>query len=119
MSAYIDADLTCDDFTPDERNSYQGGDWAVIAVYFVIVFVIGFYAMWTDRKKKSNVDSYYLGGRSMHWIMVGCSLFGSNIGSEHFIGTGGTGAASGISVGLYEWTAMLNLLALGYFEQSN
>ena len=34
---------------------------------------------------------------------VGFSLFASNIGSEHFIGLSGTGAASGIAVGAFEF----------------
>ena len=36
-------------------------------------------------------------------IQVGPSLFVSNIGSEHFIGLAGSGAATGIGVGSYEW----------------
>ena len=34
---------------------------------------------------------------------VGASIFGSNIGSEHFIGLAGAGAASGIVLILFEW----------------
>ena len=33
---------------------------------------------------------------------MGASLFASNIGSEHFIGLAGSGAASGLAVGVYE-----------------
>ena len=33
---------------------------------------------------------------------VGASLFASNIGSEHFIGLAGSGAAAGIAVGAFE-----------------
>merc|ERR1719489_247383 len=38
----------------------------------------------------------------MHWILVGASLFASNIGSGHFIGLAGTGAASGIGIAGFE-----------------
>ena len=34
---------------------------------------------------------------------MGFSLFASNIGSEHFIGLSGSGAASGIGVGAFEF----------------
>ena len=34
---------------------------------------------------------------------VGPSLFASNIGSEHFVGLAGSGAATGIGVVSYEW----------------
>lgn len=41
---------------------------------------------------------------SVHFLVqVGASLFASNIGSGHFVGLAGTGAASGIAVGGFEW----------------
>ena len=36
-------------------------------------------------------------------FQVGPSLFASNIGSEHFVGLAGSGAATGIGVVSYEW----------------
>jgi len=42
------------------------------------------------------------------WILqVGASLFASNIGSEHFIGLAGSGAASGVAVGAFELNVSL------------
>ena len=52
--------------------------------------------------KRNTIDSYFLAGRSMTWVFVGASLFASNIGSEHFIGLAGSGAASGLAVGAFE-----------------
>lgn len=52
--------------------------------------------------KRNTIDSYFLAGRRMTWLFVGASLFASNIGSEHFIGLAGSGAASGIGVGAFE-----------------
>ena len=48
---------------------------------------------------------------------MGASLFSSNIGSEHFVGLAGTGAASGVAVVFYEWIVMyfFNLLS-SYYE---
>ncbi|KAB7504967.1 Sodium/myo-inositol cotransporter [Armadillidium nasatum] len=46
--------------------------------------------------------------------MIGASLFASNIGSEHFIGLAGSGAASGIYVGAFELNAMILLQLLGW-----
>ena len=37
------------------------------------------------------------------YLQVGASLFSSNIGSEHFVGLAGIGAASGIAMVMYEW----------------
>lgn len=38
---------------------------------------------------------------------VGASLFASNIGSEHFIGLAGSGAAGGIGVGAFEFNVII------------
>ncbi|GFO49601.1 sodium/glucose cotransporter 4 [Plakobranchus ocellatus] len=46
---------------------------------------------------------------------VGASLFSSNIGSEHFVGLAGTGAAAGIAMILYEWSSMLLVICLAWF----
>ena len=35
-------------------------------------------------------------------IQIGASLFASNVGSGHFIGLAGSGAASGFAVGAFE-----------------
>ena len=51
----------------------------------------------------------------MHWIPVGASLFASNIGSEHFIGLAGSGAASGVAIATYEMNAIFILMLLGWF----
>lgn len=87
-------------------------DIAVVALYFILVFVIGFLAMW--KANRSTVSGYFLAGRSMTWIVIGASLFVSNIGSEHFIGLAGSGAASGFAVGAWEFNALLLLQLLGW-----
>ncbi|XP_035006675.2 sodium/myo-inositol cotransporter [Hippoglossus stenolepis] len=87
-------------------------DIIVVAIYFVLVLAIGFLAM---RKANHNtVSGYFLAGRSMNWAAIGASLFVSNIGSEHFIGLAGSGAASGISVAAWELNALLLLQLLGW-----
>jgi solute carrier family 5 (sodium/myo-inositol cotransporter), member 3 len=66
------------------------------------------------KHNRSNVQGYFLAGRSMIWLFVGSSLFASNIGSEHFIGLAGSGAASGYSVGAFELNAMIVIQLLGW-----
>lgn len=39
----------------------------------------------------------------MALVQVGASLFASNVGSGHFIGLAGSGAAAGIAAVAYEW----------------
>lgn len=43
-------------------------------------------------------------------LQIGASLFSSNIGSEHFIGLAGSGAASGIAVVAFEWGVRYEIL---------
>ncbi|OIN58230.1 sodium:solute symporter [Arsenicibacter rosenii] len=85
-------------------------DYAIIAVYFLIVFAIGFYFA---RQERSSTE-YFLAGRHVGWFAVGASLFASNISTEHFIGLSGTGYASGLATGNFEWSASVCLLILGW-----
>lgn len=87
-------------------------DIAVVALYFVLVLAIGLLAMW--KANRSTVSGYFLAGRTMNWVVIGASLFVSNIGSEHFIGLAGSGAASGFAVGAWEFNALLLLQLLGW-----
>lgn len=85
-------------------------DYTVLIAYFAIVFAIGFY----HTRKGHNSAEYFLAGRDVAWWAIGASLFSSNIGSEHFIGLAGSGAASGMAVGHFEWLASLIVLMLGW-----
>uniref|UniRef100_A0A674DR64 Sodium/myo-inositol cotransporter 2 n=1 Tax=Salmo trutta TaxID=8032 RepID=A0A674DR64_SALTR len=75
-------------------------------------FILPFQSMW--KTKRSTVDGYFLAGKSMSWWPVGTSLFASNVGSGHFMGLAGSGAAAGISAVAYEWNGMLMVLLLGW-----
>ncbi|XP_075449935.1 sodium/myo-inositol cotransporter [Ascaphus truei] len=94
------------------RASLEAADIAIVALYFVLVLCFGFFAMW--KSNRSTISGYFLAGRSMTWAAVGASLFVSNIGSEHFIGLSGSGAASGFAVGAWELNALLLLQLLGW-----
>ena len=92
------------------HKSLTGIDIAIIAVYFVVIFAIGFYFA---RKERTSTD-YFLASRNVGWFAIGASLFVSNISTEHFIGLAGSGASSGLAVGSFEWLACLILLVLGW-----
>jgi SSS family solute:Na+ symporter len=92
------------------HKALAGPDIAIIAVYFVIIFAIGFYFSRQER----NSTEYFLAGRDVGWFAIGASLFVSNISTEHFIGLAGSGATSGLAVGDFEWLACLILLLLGW-----
>src|SRR5438309_1578186 len=92
------------------HKALTGVDIAIIAVYFVVIFAIGFYFA---RKERTSTD-YFLASRDVGWFAIGASLFVSNISTEHFIGLAGSGATSGLAVGHFEWLACLILLILGW-----
>ncbi|GFN93997.1 sodium/glucose cotransporter [Plakobranchus ocellatus] len=92
-------------------TNVHAGDIVVIAGYFTFVLAVGLY---TSMKNRGSAGGYFLAGRNMNWIPVGASLFASNIGSLHFVGLAGSGAAGGISVANYELNAIMVLMLLGY-----
>ncbi len=92
------------------HKALAGVDIAIIALYFLVIFSIGFYFA---RRGRTSTD-YFLASRNVGWFAIGASLFVSNISTEHFIGLSGSGASSGLAVGHFEWWACLILLVLGW-----
>ena len=92
------------------HKSLVGVDIAIIAIYFIVIFAIGFYF---SLKERTSAD-YFLASRNVGWFAIGASLFVSNISTEHFIGLAGSGASSGLAVGHFEWLACLIVLILGW-----
>ncbi len=88
-------------------------DWGVLALYFIVIFGVAFWAGRQERKGGESED-FFLAGRNVGWFVIGASLFASNIGSEHLIGLAGTGASSGVPVAQFEILAGLILLLLGW-----
>ncbi|XP_030847741.1 sodium/glucose cotransporter 4 isoform X1 [Strongylocentrotus purpuratus] len=87
-------------------------DIVVIVAYFVFVMLVGVWASF--QSSRATLKGYFLAGKNMLWWPIGASLFSSNIGSGHFIGLAGSGAAGGIAVGAFEFNAMFILLLLGW-----
>ncbi|XP_042299975.1 sodium/glucose cotransporter 1-like, partial [Sceloporus undulatus] len=90
----------------------NAADIAVIVVYFLVVLAVGMWAMYSTNR--GTVGGFFLAGRSMVWWPIGASLFASNIGSGHFVGLAGTGAAGGIAIGGFEWNALVMVVVLGW-----
>lgn len=88
-------------------------DIAIIIIYFGIILWI---ARWASRSKSdsgSAVD-YFLAGRNQGWLVVGASLFASNIGSEIILGVSGAGARGNMPMANFEILAALVLILLGW-----
>ena len=76
-----------------------GFDWAIIGGYFALLLGV---AWWVILKGKETADDYFLAGRNLGWLIVGASIFSSNIGSEHLVGLAGSGATDGVAMAHYE-----------------
>ncbi|MEK9750445.1 MAG: sodium:solute symporter [Flavobacteriaceae bacterium] len=90
-----------------------GIDFAVIGLYFILIFAIAAYVTKKERAS-SSAQGYFLGGRDLGWFAIGASLFASNIGSEHLIGLSGSGARGAFPEAQFEILASLILLLLGW-----
>lgn len=63
-------------------------DWTICVSYLLVVIGLGF---WFSKQQTSN-DQYFFGGRNMHWLPVGLSLFASTFSSNSFVGLPAEGA---------------------------
>jgi SSS family solute:Na+ symporter len=89
-------------------------DFLVIFFYFALILWI---AKWASSSKDdssfSSVD-YFLAGRDQGWLVIGASLFASNIGSEIILGVSGAGARASMPMANFEIIAALVLILLGW-----
>jgi len=85
-------------------------DWVVVGVYFALLLGL---TWWSILRNRDTVDDYFLAGRHLGWVIVGASIFASNIGSEHLVGLAGSGATSGVALAHFELHAWC-LLVLGW-----
>lgn len=85
-------------------------DWIVIGLYFLLIAGV---AWWVIRQPTDTPTDYFLAGRHLGFMIVGASIFSSNIGSEHLVGLAGSGATDGVAMAHYELHAWC-LLVLGW-----
>src|SRR5512139_3574831 len=74
-------------------------DWIIIIVYFGIILGLAWRVM---RQKQRTSTDYFLAGRNLGWLIIGASIFASNIGAEHLVGLAGSGATDGVAMAHYE-----------------
>ncbi len=91
-------------------STLQPLDWIIIAGYFAIILGL---AWWVIKQRQDTSTDYFLAGRHLGWLIVGASIFASNIGSEHLVGLAGSGATDGVAMAHYELHAWC-LLILGW-----
>ena len=90
--------------------SYHFFDWFLPVVYLIILVYIAV----LSGKKTNTVEDLFLARGSLGFIIIGFSLFASNISSTTLIGLAGSAYKSGISVANYEWMAGVVLLIAAF-----
>ena len=89
-------------------------DYSIIVCYFAIILWI---ARWVSKGKRdkefSSVD-YFLAGKDQSWVVIGASLFASNIGSEIILAVSGAGVRANMPMANFEILAVLVLILFGW-----
>ncbi|MCZ6675612.1 MAG: sodium/solute symporter [Verrucomicrobia bacterium] len=69
-------------------------DIAIVILYLAGVLVFG---LWIGRKEKADREGFFLGGKHFSWLLIGTSLFATNISSVQFVGQSGLAYKFGIA----------------------
>jgi SSS family solute:Na+ symporter len=88
-------------------------DIFIILIYFGIILWIAHWASKSKSESGRAVD-YFLAGKNSGWLVIGASLFASNIGSEIILGVSGAGARGNMPMANFEIIASLVLILLGW-----
>ncbi|MEL6986820.1 MAG: sodium/solute symporter, partial [Bacteroidota bacterium] len=89
-------------------------DFIVIGIYFAIILWIARWAATPNKDSKFSSVDYFLAGKNQGWLVIGASLFASNIGSEIILGVSGAGARGDMPLANFEIIASLVLILFGW-----
>lgn len=86
-----------------------------IDVIIIVFYLLGILALgiFSTRKTAMTSVNYFLAGRSLNWVVIGASLFASNISTIHLVGLAASGFEDGLVWGNFEWMASVVLIFLG------
>lgn len=87
---------------------------STIDLAILIAYVLGsrlIFGWYIARKRRqSDTEAYFLGGRNIHWALIGLSFYVSNMSGSTFVGLPGSGYLNGIAVYHYEWLPVVILI---------
>ncbi|MEM1248008.1 MAG: sodium/solute symporter [Acidobacteriota bacterium] len=87
-----------------------GLDLFVFFGFLAAVMAIG---LWAARQEDS-AEEFYLAGRSVGWLGVAGSIFGTNVSAAHLVGMLGIGFSIGFAQSHFELGAIAALMLLAY-----
>jgi len=82
-------------------------DWLVLAGFLVLLVGVVVRSLY---EREADTADYFLAGRNAGWLVIGSSIFASNIGSEHLVGLSGAGMQSGMAMAHWELQSWIILL---------
>jgi SSS family solute:Na+ symporter len=102
--------------TQIERMMGQGVlhtiDFWVIGAYFLVLLLVGFWSSYQANKKKQ--DNLFLAGRSLGWVPIGLTMWGTNVGPSMLITMASSGVLTGVVTGNYSWYAFVFIFLLAF-----
>ena len=84
-------------------------DFAIVAIYLVILLAIGYVASFKQKKKN---ETLFLASHSLNWYNIGFNMWGTNVGPSSLLTFAMIGFTSGITGANVELYAYLFLLLL-------
>lgn len=86
-------------------------DIAVIIVYIVVL--LGIAAM-ASFGKKNRLGNLFLANKSLGWMAIGLTMWGTNVGPSMLIANASSGFESGITAGNFSWYAFPFIMMLAF-----
>ncbi len=87
-------------------------DWVVLGLFMLALLGI---VVWVALQKEDDTEDYFLAGRNAGWLVIGASIFASNIGSEHLVGLASAGAENGFAMAHWELQSWIILMLAWIF----
>ena len=91
-------------------NHLTSLDYLIVVVYLVILFIIGFRASFSGKKKAG--DSLFLANKSLGWGSIGFNMWGTNVGPSMLLAFASVGYTTGIVAVNFDWYAFIFLFLL-------
>lgn len=86
-------------------------DISVIIAYVVVLAAIAF---WSSYSKKNKSDNLFLADKSLGWVAIGLTMWGTNVGPSMLIANVSSGYESGIVAGNFSWYAFPFIFLLAF-----
>ncbi|WP_439697329.1 sodium/solute symporter [Mucilaginibacter sp. AW1-7] len=85
-------------------------DYGVVAVYLVVLLVIGYRASFSNKNKTD--ETLFLANKSLGWPSIGFNMWGTNVGPSMLLAFASIGYSTGIVAVNFDWYAFVFLMLL-------